>query len=117
MMRTLRKHAWMPLISILLAYTASAGEGGRGTLGVKPPTSYKSFKSISDTNPPLQACDRALKDCQAVIAAQDEAIARMKEDQRQLLDKLAESKPSSTPTWLLLLTAGLAGFVVGTVAK
>lgn len=74
-----------------------------------------STTSYSDSSA-LQACDKALTDCQAVVAAQDSQIKHLQEDQEKLAKALAEAKQreSSMPEWLIILTAGLAGIVVGT---
>lgn len=69
--------------------------------------------AVADTASKLKACDLALSGCEALSAEQDKQIAQLKNQVKQLENKVADETPSFLPTWAWVLIGASAGAIVG----
>ena len=61
-------------------------------------------------------CDNALKACEAVIEAQDQAIVNLKKSNMVLRQELDKEK-NATPRWVIFLGGMAAGVIASSLLK
>lgn len=92
-----------PLICAILAYTGSLQAGGTLTPLKPKPSVYRPF------NRKIDACQEALSACDAVVKAQDEAITRLKQNNKRLEEALVSQSPPLLPAWAYFALGAVVG--------